>query len=297
MSALALTRAERAFRTPMLGRQARTRRKKALRPMPWPRAEALRYTAELRRLVAETVALVRELLLPRLSALVAEAGRFTPARTDDGRLDDASDTLKAIIEAIMLGLGLTEERARRRAVEMLERVQRRHAGTFVTLYEDALAVNPLAGAEPWLREQMALAVKENARLIQSLPEQMLSQIEGAVNRGVLGGLRHEDLAKQIIERFGVADSRAVLIARDQVSKWHGSLQHLRQVDAGVTTYTWSTSQDERVRPGHRALNGTVQDWEKPPVDSRSGSRNHPGAAVLCRCVALPIIPDFDDEDA
>lgn len=275
-------------RPSMLGRRPRRRLMKALRALREPRADAMRYTAALRRVVAETVALVKERLLPRLPALLAEADRLAPtARGDDARLDDASDTLAAILESILLGLGLSEGRARRMAFEMLERVQRGHATEFVTLYEDSLAVNPLAGAEPWLREQMALAVTENARLIRSLPEQMLGQVEGVVNRGVLAGTRHEDLAKLLVERFGVAESRAALIARDQVLKWHGSLTRLRHLDAGVSEYTWSTSQDERVRPTHRARNGKRYKWDQSPT---------PGQEVLCRCAAIPVIPDFDDEE-
>lgn len=270
-------------RASLLGRlPSRRRRKKALKPMREPRAEELRYTAVLRRVVAETVALVRTRLLPALPALLAEARRATPSRGDDARLDDAGETLTAILTSIYQALGLSEAEARRRAMEMLTRVQRGHAEDFMRLYEDSLAVNPLAGAEPWLRDQMGLAVTENARLIKSLPEQMLGQIEGIVNRGVLAGTRHEDLAKLIVERFGVADRRATLIARDQVLKWHGSLTRLRHQDAGVSEYTWSTSQDERVRPTHRARNGKRYKWTDSPI---------PGQEVLCRCAAIPVIPD------
>lgn len=282
----------RARRTSLLGPRRRKRPQKRLRALREPRAEELRYTGVLRRVVAQAVALVRERLLPRLPALLAEADRLAPTE----RGDDASDTLADILEGIWLALGLSEERARRMAVEMLERVQRRHATEFVTLYEESLAVNPLAGSEPWLREQMSLAVKENAELIKSLPEDMLFEVRGIVNRGVLDGTRSEDLAKLIAHRFDVTESRAVLIARDQVGKWQGSLTRLRHLDAGVTEYIFSTSQDERVRPGHRALNGTVQSWSKPPVvDPKTGRRAHPGMDVRCRCVAIPRL-DEDEED-
>lgn len=272
-------------RTSLLGRvPARRRRKAALKPLREPRAEELRYTAVLRHVVAGAVALVRERLLPALPALVAQAGRAT-ARGDGGRLDDASDTLAQILESIYLALGLSEEEARRRAAEMLTRVGRYHAEQFVRLYEGTLAVNPLAGAEPWLRDQMALAVKENARLITSLPEKLLADIEGVVNRGVLAGMRHEELAKLIVARCDVADSRATLIARDQVLKWHGSLTRLRHQDAGVSEYTWSTSQDERVRPSHRVRNGKRYKWDAFPI---------PGQEVLCRCAAIPVLDESEE---
>ncbi len=273
-------------RSTLLGRRLRRRRPKPLRALREPRAEQLRYTAALRRVVARTVALVRAELLPRLPALVNEAASMAP-RTDGLRLDDAAEQLGEIIEAIMAALDLSEAAARRMALEMLERVQRGHADAFVTAYEDSLAVNPLAGAEPWLRDQVAIAVKENARLIKSLSEQLLTQVESVVNRGALEGLRHEDIAKQLVERFGVAESRATLIARDQTLKWHGSLTRLRQLDAGVTEYEWSTSRDERVRKTHRARDGKRYKWDKFPV---------PGQEVNCRCAAIPVIPDEEAEE-
>ncbi len=264
----------------------RRRRKKALRALPWPRAQALVYTAALRAVVRETATLVRQRLIPRLPALLSEASRMAP-RADDVRLDDAAAQLDEIISAIMDSQSLAEPEARQLALEMLARVQRQHAQAFVTTYEDSLAVNPLAGAEPWLRDQMALAVKENARLIRSLPERLLAEAEGVVHRGVLAGKRHEDIAKELGERIGVADSRATLIARDQVLKWHGTLTRLRHQDAGVTEYEWSTSQDERVRASHRARNGKVYKWTDVPA---------PGQEVNCRCAAIPVLPADEEKE-
>ncbi len=114
---------------------------------------------------------------------------------------------------------------------------------------------------------------------------MLSQIEGLVSQGAIAGERAESIALKIVERFGVAESRAMTIARDQVGKWHGNLNRMRQIDAGVTEYTWSTSQDERVRPEHAARNGKRFKWDAAPADG------HPGQPIRCRCVARPVIPE------
>jgi len=86
--------------------------------------------------------------------------------------------------------------------------------------------------------------------------------------------------------------RAATIARDQIGKLNGEMNQLRQTNLGVRRYRWSTSQDERVRDGHRKLNGTIQLWAKPPVvDERTGERGHPGQPIQCRCSAIPIIDD------
>ncbi len=45
----------------------------------------------------------------------------------------------------------------------------------------------------------------------------------------------------------ISNSRAKLLARDQVGKLNGRLTQRRQQDIGVEMYIWSTSRDERMR--------------------------------------------------
>lgn len=100
------------------------------------------------------------------------------------------------------------------------------------------------------------------------------------------GLRVEDVADLIQERTGVSESRAERIARDQTLKTNGSLTANRQQTAGVTSYVWSTSLDDRVRPDHAALEGKTIAWDDPP------DVGHPGEDIECRCVAIPVIDEF-----
>jgi SPP1 gp7 family putative phage head morphogenesis protein len=66
-----------------------------------------------------------------------------------------------------------------------------------------------------------------------------------------------------------------------------SFNEVRQTNAGITHYIWSTSHDERVRASHARLNGETFSWKDPPeVD---GERANPGEPVNCRCVAIPVI--------
>jgi SPP1 gp7 family putative phage head morphogenesis protein len=107
-------------------------------------------------------------------------------------------------------------------------------------------------------------------------------------------VRVEGLAKQLQDVAGSSDWDAERIARDQTLKLNSQLSQTRQQNAGVTSYTWSTSLDERVRPMHAALEGTTQTYADPPVTTKDGERNNPGEDVLCRCLAIPVI-NFDDE--
>ena len=91
-----------------------------------------------------------------------------------------------------------------------------------------------------------------------------------------GGLR------RVIEKGGRSSGyNARRIARDQISKATGQFNQLRQTDVGVETYIWRTAGDERVRPDHANLDGSVQRWDDPP------EIGHPGEPIQCRCRAEP----------
>ena len=117
---------------------------------------------------------------------------------------------------------------------------------------------------------------------------VLGEVDRVVNEAFDAGLRVEVLAHNLATRFEVTDSRAALIARDQVLKLAGQINRSRQQGAGITHYRWTTSGDERVRPYHWRLNGTRQSWDAPPEVSEDGRREHPGGDYQCRCTAVPL---------
>lgn len=122
----------------------------------------------------------------------------------------------------------------------------------------------------------------NVHLIRSISDDLLPEVTKILNEST-------DIRGDLIERFGVAASRADLIARDQTLKLNGQITQHLQTDAGITRYRWNTSHDERVRPEHQELDGTEQEWSAPP-DTGNGN-NHPGGDIQCRCVAIPILDD------
>jgi SPP1 gp7 family putative phage head morphogenesis protein len=119
---------------------------------------------------------------------------------------------------------------------------------------------------------------------------LLADISEVIEDAHRKGLRVDELADILMDRFSVSESRAKLIARDQVLKLNGQITKHRQTSAGISKYKWSTSKDERVRPGHRDLHGTIQSWASPP-DVGNGRHEHPGGDYQCRCVSIPVLPD------
>jgi SPP1 gp7 family putative phage head morphogenesis protein len=147
------------------------------------------------------------------------------------------------------------------------------------------------GADTEIGAALAEAVADNVALIKSIPTEYLEKVGKKVNSYFATGKRWEQLAEEI-ERIGnVTYNRARAIARDQASKLNSSFNEIRQVSVGIKEYDWSTSNDERVRPTHQAMNGQRCKWSERP--SVGGVPLHPGEDYLCRCVAVPVI-SFDE---
>jgi SPP1 gp7 family putative phage head morphogenesis protein len=145
----------------------------------------------------------------------------------------------------------------------------------------------LVQAEPWLADYLGAYALNNAQLISSVGDRYLNEISNIVYQGFTSGTRWEDIAESIAERFGVAESRADLIARDQVNKLNGSITQVRQQALGVDRYTWRTMGDDRVRESHREKDGNIYSWDDPPNDT-----GHPSEEINCRCYAEPVIDDL-----
>lgn len=193
------------------------------------------------------------------------------------------NTIEAEIVAIgdLITSSLDIEQAERVVARHLERVRRRH-GLEWRQVAKTFRLNPLAG-EDATRVALARAFSDNLALIRSVPLQASEQIRERAFDAWAEGRPELEIAELVKERLGVSTSRARLIARDQVQKLNGELTRERHLSAGVTSYRWLTARDERVRATHAARHGQVFDWSEPPDDG------HPGHAIGCRCVAVPVV--------
>lgn len=145
--------------------------------------------------------------------------------------------------------------------------------------------------DEWRRRNIVLiesGIRASAERVQLKP--LLSDVEAVVRDAYRHGMRVESLSEHLQARYGISKSRANLIARDQVLKLNGQINGHRQAAAGIAEYEWSTSRDERTRKSHRALQGTRHKWISPPAVG------HPGQDYQCRCVAIPVPPDWLEHD-
>jgi len=132
------------------------------------------------------------------------------------------------------------------------------------------------------------AITENINLIQSIPAELLPQVNEEFDEIIFkDGFDQQKVLTMLTQRFGVANSRAKLIANDQTGKVITALTNTRHNQAGVKQFIWKTAEDEAVRSSHAELDGKIFFWDQPPPIGL------PGEPINCRCIALPFIPEIN----
>lgn len=255
-------------------KQKRPRMRAILPPIEERLTTTRLYQAALRKMLQAVINETRDAIIPsyRPERLTrdADSSTFTRLRQLTAAL---SATATQTVEGI---LGLEASRH----TETFKSQVRRVAGV------DISAVVSQEDLTEYLRQ----AAARNASLITSLGDDVLKRVEQTVLNASINGASVKSLKGLLVEQFGIVGRRADIIARDQTAKMVSDLNRIRQEQAGITTYSWATSQDERVRPLHKTLDGKVYEWGKP-TGAEGGAP--PGQPVLCRCVARAII-DFGD---
>lgn len=190
------------------------------------------------------------------------------------------------------------------AVDNLRRTQK---ARMVAQFQAALGVDigPVL-TDLAIRPLMEQAIAANINLIKSIPDTLKGQVFDQFDKLLTKAPFDQQAMISALEgRFKVAGNRARTIARDQTGKIIGDLNEARQGQIGVKSYIWQTSEDERVvgTPGgefpdgndvhgdHFIRNGKEFMWSQPPFDG------HPGQPINCRCIAIPVIPELQGEEA
>lgn len=218
------------------------------------------------------------------SAAIAEIPRIRREieQSRAQRLDDAGLVLKTLRERIRDAFG-SEAEMRRIAEEMADGTSKWNREQFYKVVRSVVGVDPFL-RETWLQGALDVAKESASGLIESLAEDAAKRAGDAAANAVRNGSRAEslmadierDLLKTFSDDFDKVESRARLIARDQIGKLNGELTEKRQQALGITSYIWRTADDERVRDSHREKEGEKFFWNSPPADT-----GHPGNDYQC----------------
>lgn len=245
------------------------------------------YFREIMRILDPYYTEVHERLIPKLPDIVSQFKSET--RVDAVKHDVTyGETITEAIGDIKIGIAIqiTDSIVGGSALNQAVNVSDFNRNQFTRQFSSVLGVNPLLN-ESYLQAQVDAFTERNTALIKNIPDQSINRIETLIRTQVEQGRSTEFIRKAVQSELDISRNRAKLIARDQVNKFNGKLTELRQSEAGIEDYIWSTSRDERVRPTHASKQGKKFSWDNPPSDT-----GHPGNDIQCRCVAMPVLEDF-----
>jgi SPP1 gp7 family putative phage head morphogenesis protein len=268
------------------------KKQKIVRPLFPTKAELAYSSAMKRKVLSVANELVVERVLPAMDDIIAAAQELTKADAAGvHRADDYARIITDIFGDIRIEFEKrTTKTIRAVAEEAGEDTAETNKKDQQRVFKSLLGLDVI-GKEPWLKDFVQLFTESNVGLIKSIPDKFFGEIESMVREAAVTGLRPEDFADDIEERFGVSESKARLLARDQVSKFNGELTRIRQGRLGIISYFWRSSKDERVRESHAAQEGQEYKWDDPPSET-----GHPGQDYQCRCTAEPNIENLNEEE-
>lgn len=213
-----------------------------------------------------------ERVKPAYAATMAEGVRDSPADVE-GAVEDANAALTRL--AVTIGPELED---------WVVRVEQWHRGRMVQQFTPVGVNLTTLLSRGNVARTLESVLAENIALIRSLSDQMRSGISGAVFRGLTNRSAAAEVAREIRKLTGVAQSRAKLIASDQLQKLTSRLDQERQTQLGIKEFQWAHSGKLHPRPHHKARDGQRFKW-----NSHVARTDPPGRAIRCGCKARSVV--------
>jgi SPP1 gp7 family putative phage head morphogenesis protein len=255
-------------------RMADKGRRGLMRKPPRPRRpEGIRrkYRARLRDLVRAIEREIQDKVKPNIKGLLEEAGTRDDGIRADGWPQRVAEMMAATRPAIDRELDSLEEQIPELAKELEQ------------FSEDDLSrqLRAVMGVSPTftkpIDDKIDSWIASNSRLIRTLTDDLVSDVEGILQREVRRGTNIRDITRMINKQTGNGHFRAERIARTECGQLYSQITKTRNEEIGITKFEWITSTDERVRDSHEARHGKIYDYDNPPDGEL------PGDAINCRC--------------
>lgn len=140
---------------------------------------------------------------------------------------------------------------------------------------------------PEMRAIVHAEIVQNVSLIQSIPSQYFTEVEGLVMRSVAVGGDLKTLSLELAKRYDITIDRAGLIARDQNRKVNAAMSRARQLESGITKAIWIHTACRYPRQSHVDFSGKEYDVAEGALID--GKRIWPGSEINCGCLSKSIM--------
>ena len=137
-------------------------------------------------------------------------------------------------------------------------------------------------------------ILETAQWAEKLRDDTLEKFTANTLRSMSMGTSIDKIVNEFDLSVSKNKNAAKFIARNQIASFNGLLTKVRFQKAGVTKGVWKTSQDEVVRPCHKAREGQVFDLSEGCFSKCDGKYLFPGTDYNCRCIMLGVVDEFEE---
>ncbi|MDE9552794.1 minor capsid protein [Xenorhabdus bovienii] len=157
---------------------------------------------------------------------------------------------------------------------------------------DSITVN--MQVTPEVRNVLDSLYEQQVSLIKSIPEQYLTQVQTLVQQSVVNGRDVGFLKEELKKRYGVTESRAKTIARDQNAKATNAIARERCKSSGITEGIWihRAGGSKSYRDSHIKMSGQRFNLIEGCYDPHVQRHVHPGELINCKCDFRPVIPQI-----
>jgi len=268
------------------------RKRPKIVPMKYPIGQEFAYRKILLNMNRKYKQILKRNMSPYVEIMAKEA---TAVHLPTGQIrQDAlgwQDQLNQIMQKIATDMRQPTNQAIKKMLRVGPQVNQYNKAEWTRLIRSQYGVDPTKERPEQFKVLLENWSRNNSLLIKDIPHKTSLQIAEQTRQALIDGTNLKDAKEAVFnimsERTDVSDSRAKLIARDQIAKLNGQLTMERQVDMGVDSYIWRTVGDERVRDTHADNEDQTFTWDNPPAET-----GHPGDDYQCRCWAEPILPEF-----
>lgn len=166
-------------------------------------------------------------------------------------------------------------------------------------YQEAgaeLLKDDMGSEEPFTVDPAGVArLQARKNFIQDAGQEMWELTRNSLEEGVTEGESFDKLAARVRETFnGMSKERSMRIAVTEIGIAFESGRHDAMIQAGAEWKQWLTSEDDRVRLSHWALNGKSVPIDEPfnvggvPMMFPCDPNGTPAEIINCRCVHGPV---------
>jgi len=151
-----------------------------------------------------------------------------------------------------------------------------------------------------LKEKLQAHIKENIKLIKSIPKEFHTKVENVINRSIQQGQGTKEIYDTALENLKDGkfnqEKRASLIARLETSKITATISFEKLKSVGVKKFRWKHSGGgAEPRKLHQEYHDMIFSFDDLPIINEEPEiRGLPGTIWNCGCYMEPVI-DFLEE--